>query len=101
MAAFQASAISVGTSPVSLVSGLEGRYQIIVELALGDDVWLGDASVGVNAGFHLYQANGGTGSTPDVLLLRVTMDVLLDSTDALYAVSGTAGQTVYLMVNPR
>jgi hypothetical protein len=99
MTAFQASQVSVGTTAVELLSGLEGRYQVIVEvLFTGDEVWLGDSSgVTTGNGFGLRWQSGA----PDGALAKVTMDVLLDSTDSLWAVADSNSTTVSVMVNPR
>jgi hypothetical protein len=90
MAAFQASQFSVGTTAVELVSGLEGRYQIIVEgTGAGTTIYLGDSSVSSSNGFLLGEE-------------QLTMDVLLDSMDALYALfPGPGEQPLAVMVNPR
>ena len=101
MSAFQASHVSVGTSPTVLVSGLEGRYQIIVELPSdfsGEQVWIGGSSVSSSNGFLLEYSDTAGAQAP---LAKVAMDVLLDSTDELYAVASTTNVPVALMVNPR
>ena len=99
MAAFQASQVAVGTTAAELVSGLEGRYQIVVSNYTDTTVYLGSSGVTTGDGFALQPEYGSTNGSS---LTSVTLDVLLDSTDALYAIAGYSGQgNVGVMVNPR
>lgn len=98
MSAFQSSQHSVGSvSAVQLVSGLTGRYQVVIQntaSGAGNAVYLGNSSAVTTAtGFQIWNQS----SDPNM----VAMDVLLDSTDELWAISGTNTVDVFVMVNPR
>jgi hypothetical protein len=102
VSAFQTSQVTVGQTATQLLSGLEGRYQIAVRFEAGTfgNLLLGDSSLTDATGFAI----GGLNVSEDAPNEELTMDVLLDSTDELYAKipgSGPALMTVYLMVNPR
>jgi hypothetical protein len=101
VSAFQSSQVSVSTTATPLVSGLEGRFQIIVEVELNEQVWIGDSSVTTSTGYPLQFFTGGGGSVPDASLARVVLDVLLDSTDELYGIVSAGTAIVCVMVNPR
>lgn len=101
MSAFQVSVVEVGTSATEVLSGLEGRFQVIVQAPDNFEVWLGGSSVTSGTGFPLQYLTNSTGNVIDGVLSRMTMDVLLDSTDALYAVASTTNVPVTLLVNPR
>jgi len=100
MTAFQASQVSVGDTVTELVSGLEGRYQIKVKIAENVAVYLGDSDVSGSNGYPLSVLEIGENGYP-VNGTEVSLDVNLDSTDVLYAVSASGTVPVYVMVSPR
>jgi hypothetical protein len=91
MAAFQSQQIAVADTPTPIVSGLSGRYQIVIKS--GGETTVGDSSVAWTTGPYL------SGSIGDALLV---LDVLLDSTDVLYAIAPPGdNSSVSVMVSPR
>jgi hypothetical protein len=97
MAAFDSYIVAVTTTATSLVSGLKGRYQIVLQVADGGPVTLGQSGIVGNPPNALQFPIVATDSSSGPLVL----DVNLDSTDELYAATVTGTGHVQVMVSPR